>query len=42
MKINNETFIGEVWPNDAAYPDFFHPDTSTWWKSYLTSFHKTV
>jgi len=42
MKINNETLVGEVWPNDAAYPDFFNPTTATWWKKWLTSLHKTL
>ena len=23
MKINGEDFIGQVWPNDAVYPDYF-------------------
>ena len=31
MKIGNETFIGQVWPNDAAYPDFFAPNGIKWW-----------
>jgi alpha-D-xyloside xylohydrolase len=36
MKINNKTtFIGQVWPNDASYPDYFHPATSAWFKSNL-------
>lgn len=36
VKINNATtYIGQVWPNDVAYPDFFHPATSAWWKSNL-------
>ena len=30
------TLIGEVWPNDAAYPDFFNPKAVTWWKDELT------
>lgn len=27
---NGETFIGQVWPNDAAYPDYANPDTIKW------------
>jgi alpha-glucosidase (family GH31 glycosyl hydrolase) len=32
LKINNEVFIGKVWPNDAAFPDFFNPKTAPWWQ----------
>lgn len=28
--INGEPFVGQVWPNDAAYPDFFKPETVKW------------
>jgi|LauGreDrversion4_2_1035121.scaffolds.fasta_scaffold85771_2 alpha-glucosidase (family GH31 glycosyl hydrolase) len=31
LKINGETFIGQVWPNDAAFPDFFEPKGIKWW-----------
>jgi len=24
-------FTGQVWPDDAAFPDFFNPDTKKWW-----------
>ena len=33
IKINGKTLTGQVWPNDAAYPDWFNPKTTTWWKS---------
>ena len=37
IKINgnntNNTFVGVVWPKDAAYPDFFNPKAKDWWKS---------
>jgi alpha-glucosidase (family GH31 glycosyl hydrolase) len=26
-----EVLSGRVWPNDAAFPDFFNPDAKTWW-----------
>lgn len=26
LKINGSPFIGKVWPNEAAYPDFTHPN----------------
>ncbi len=25
-------FIGEVWPNEAAYPDWFNPNAGPWWR----------
>jgi alpha-glucosidase (family GH31 glycosyl hydrolase) len=33
MTINGgkEIFIGQVWPSDAAYPDYFAANTSQWW-----------
>jgi alpha-glucosidase (family GH31 glycosyl hydrolase) len=27
----NEVFAGQVWPNDAAFPDFFAENTAGWW-----------
>jgi alpha-glucosidase (family GH31 glycosyl hydrolase) len=27
----NEVFTGQVWPNDAAFPDFFAENTAGWW-----------
>lgn len=37
VKINDETLVGKVWPNDAAYPDYFHPDTTAWLHKNLDS-----
>jgi len=31
-----------VWPNDAAYPDWFNPKTYAWWKAELNELYKTV
>ena len=33
LKINGEPFIGMVWPNDAAFPDYFNPETVKWWQN---------
>ena len=41
-KVNNQTFIGQVWPNDAVYPDFFHPETPAWWKANLKSLYTQI
>jgi alpha-glucosidase (family GH31 glycosyl hydrolase) len=27
----NEVFTGQVWANDAAFPDFFAENTAGWW-----------
>jgi len=27
----NEVFTGQVWPDDAAFPDFFAENTPSWW-----------
>lgn len=35
---SGQTFIGQVWPNEAAFPDFFHPNTSKWWSNELSEF----
>ena len=37
LKLNGETFIGQVWPNDAAFPDFFNPTAIKWWQDNLSS-----
>jgi alpha-D-xyloside xylohydrolase len=42
MKVNGETFIGQVWPNDAAFPDFFNDTAVQWWKDNLNSMHKLL
>ena len=42
MKINGKMFVGSVWPNEAVYPDWFHPNASDWWGSQLTTFQKSV
>lgn len=42
MKINGENYIGQVWPNDAAFTDFFNETAVEWWKDNLSSFHKMI
>jgi alpha-glucosidase (family GH31 glycosyl hydrolase) len=39
LKLDNETHVGMVWPNQAAYPDWFHPNASSYWQSSLNEFH---
>lgn len=38
---NGDPFVGQVWPDDAVWPDFFHPDATEWWGEWLTVFHDT-
>ena len=33
-----KTLVAKVWPNDAAIPDFFAPNTQSWWHKELTEF----
>lgn len=42
MKVNGEVFIGKVWPNEATYPDFTHPNSTAWWGSELDTFHSKI
>ena len=37
-----DPFVGQVWPDDAVYPDFFNPNTTEWWGKWLTNFHNNV
>ena len=42
IKLNGEILIGQVWPKDSAYPDFFNPKANTWWKQQLSYFHEDI
>lgn len=42
LKINGEVFVGQVWPNDAAFPDFFDSRGIKWWQDNLDEMHKKV
>src|SRR5690606_14100848 len=42
VKVNGETFIGQVWPNDAALPDYFHPKTEEWFHENLDKFYDEI
>ena len=30
-KPDGSLFVGPVWPGDAVFPDFTHPDVRRWW-----------
>ena len=34
-----EILTGQVWPDDAAFPDFFANGTARWWQEWLTKLH---
>ena len=43
--IRNDTggyLVGDVWPGDTVFPDFLHPETTTWWTEQLTKFSKEL
>lgn len=42
MTENGEVLAGSVWPDDAAFPDFFANGTTEWWKSNLDDFHSQI
>jgi alpha-glucosidase len=31
---------GQVWPNDAVFPDFFRDATKEWWGEMLSDFYE--
>ncbi|TMW62649.1 hypothetical protein Poli38472_005267 [Pythium oligandrum] len=33
-------YLGQVWPGPTVFPDFFHPNATTYWSEQLTKFHK--
>lgn len=37
-----DEFVGQVWPNDAVYPDFFKESGISFWQKWLTNMHKTI
>ncbi len=39
---DDQVFVGHVWPNEAAYPDFFNPNTTKWWQDQLDDFYKEL
>lgn len=32
---DGEVFVGKVWPNEAAFPDFSKQNTTDWWHTQL-------
>lgn len=38
----DEPFIGQVWPTDAVYPDFFKNEAVEWWQRQISAFYDQV
>ncbi|KAJ3300967.1 hypothetical protein HDU93_006995 [Gonapodya sp. JEL0774] len=34
--------VGKVWPEYVAYPDWFHPNATSWWTNEITSLVRAV
>jgi alpha-glucosidase (family GH31 glycosyl hydrolase) len=39
---SGDIFTGQVWPDDAAFPDWFAPNTAQWWQDQLTDLWNQV
>ena len=37
-----EPVIGVVWPGTTVYPDFSHPNVSSWWSECAKRFHDVI
>uniref|UniRef100_K3WMK3 Maltase n=1 Tax=Globisporangium ultimum (strain ATCC 200006 / CBS 805.95 / DAOM BR144) TaxID=431595 RepID=K3WMK3_GLOUD len=35
-------YLGQVWPGPTVFPDFFHPNASSYWSEQLNKFHKVL
>ena len=40
--LGKEDFQGEAWPGVTVFPDFFHPNTSTYWQEMLGKLYEKV
>jgi len=34
--------FNKVWPGQAVYPDFTHPNSTQWWTQMAAEFHQKV
>lgn len=39
---NGKPLIGKVWPGPTAFPDFFHPNATSFWLKSAAKFHKIL
>ena len=42
LMLDKAVFVGEVWPNEAVFPDFYKPETSAWWAEQLDKFSALI
>ncbi|TMW62653.1 hypothetical protein Poli38472_005271 [Pythium oligandrum] len=35
-------YLGQVWPGPTVYPDFFHPNSTTYWSEQFDRMHKML
>ena len=40
--VTQSELIGQVWPNDAVYPDFLSTKGQDFWKKWLTTWHNNM
>lgn len=38
----NAPVVGQVWPGYTAFPDWTHPNTSSWWNRQISRFHELI
>ena len=39
---SDEPFVGTVWPGDSVYPDWFNPNTTSWWHDAMSDFFNAI
>ena len=39
---NGKLAFGKVWPNEAVFPDFSHPNATSYWIDQLTKFNSLI
>ncbi|KAJ6807067.1 putative alpha-glucosidase [Iris pallida] len=39
---NGTNYLGKVWPGDVYFPDFLHPNASSFWLGEISTFRKTL
>lgn len=40
--LDGKPYLGQVWPGETYFPDWFATNTSSWWENELNEFHKLV
>ena len=42
LRRNGTDYLGQVWPGDVYFPDFFHPNASNYWLEEIDIFRKIL